>query len=164
MTMSKTLREVSRVNRWNTTLYVAPDKHLACGFGGLWPPHLERRSQGLGGLSNRLNKGLNEAPLGQVLFIGADAPDLSRALIWRAFDALKRHEAVFGPARDGGFWLFGMHKRPRTVSPFGKTVRWSGPQAMADVRRNLGAQARVAELVTLIDIDDADDWRIWRDR
>ena len=162
MSMAKTLREVSGATRWNTVLYSTPDKYLTRGFGGLWPEHLERRSQGTGGLTARLDKGLLEAPRGHVLFIGSDTPDVSSALIWKAFETLKTHDAVFGPATDGGFWLFGMHKHARTLSPFGNGVRWSGPHAMADVRANLGARAKVAELPTLIDIDEADDWRAWR--
>lgn len=162
MTMARTIHEVSGATRWNTVLYATPDKYLTRNFGGLWPIHLQRRSQSTGDLTARLDKGLREAPRGPVLFIGADAPDITRALIWQAFEALKTHTAVFGPASDGGFWLFGMHKRARTVSPFGNGVRWSGPHAMADVKANLGAGAKVAELVTLIDIDEADDWRAWR--
>ena len=161
MTMTRTLREVTDP-RWRTVLYIAPDRYLSRSFGGLWPRRIERHSQGAGGLTDRLNKGLREAPKGEVLFIGADAPDISRALIEDAFCALKTHSAVFGPASDGGFWLFGLHKHPRTVSPFQNNVRWSGPHAMADVRSNLGGDAKVAELPILIDIDDADDWRAWR--
>lgn len=161
MTMARTLREVTDP-RWTTVLYITPDKYLASTFGGLWPRQLARRSQGAGDLTDRLNKGLREAAKGQVLFIGADAPDVSRVHIAGAFKALNSHTAAFGPASDGGFWLFGLHKHARTVSPFGNGVRWSGPHAMADVRRNLGTGAKVAELPTLIDIDEADDWRAWR--
>ena len=92
--------------------------------------------------------------------IGADAPDITPALIRRAIVALQAHDAVFGPASDGGFWLFGLNKTARTRSPFGP-VRWSGPHAMADVRRNLPARARVAELPMLIDLDEAEDWHAW---
>lgn len=160
MTMAKTMREATDP-RWQTVLYVAPDRHLASSFGGLWSPELQRRSQGTGDLTDRLGKGLSDAPLGQVLFIGADAPDVSGALIAEAFKSLKRRDAVFGPASDGGFWLFGLNKRARTASPF-ENVRWSGPHAMADVRANLGRGAKVAELPTLIDIDVAEDWWAWR--
>ena len=58
-------------------------------------------------------------------------------------------------------WLFGLNKTAQTRSPF-ESVRWSGPHAMADVRRNLPNSARVAELPTLIDIDEAEDWMAWR--
>ncbi|MEM6411799.1 MAG: DUF2064 domain-containing protein [Pseudomonadota bacterium] len=159
-TMFRTMRAATDP-RWSTILYAAPDNQLAEEFGGLWPDTMERRSQGHGNLGRRLKKGLTEAPLGPVLFIGADAPDISRALIWQAFTALRTNDAVFGPASDGGFWLFGLNKSLRTPPPF-DDVRWSGPHAMADVRRNLGLAARIAELPILIDIDDADDWLAWQ--
>ncbi|MEO0981872.1 MAG: TIGR04282 family arsenosugar biosynthesis glycosyltransferase [Pseudomonadota bacterium] len=159
-TMARTLA-AARDTRWRTRLYAAPDRRLSAGLGGLWPAELERRSQGVGDLGDRLTKGLFEAPRGAVLLIGADAPDISRGLIWRAFKALRTGDAVFGPAQDGGFWLFGLNKGLRMRAPF-TAVRWSGPHAMADVRANLSDEARVAVLPTLIDIDEAADWRAWR--
>lgn len=158
--MARTLR-AARDRRWRTLLYAAPDAALQETLGGLWPPDLERRSQGAGDLGARLTRGWTEAPPGPVLFIGADAPDISRALIWSAFGALRRHDAVFGPAADGGFWLFGMVKRARTVPPFAG-VRWSSRHALEDVAANLPAPARVAFLPTLIDLDEAADWTAWR--
>lgn len=147
--------------RWQTILYAAPDKYLADTLGGLWPTSLPRASQGFGGLTERMNKGLGDAPTGAVLMVGTDIPDISSALIWRGFKALQAHDAVFGPAADGGFWLFGINKRTGTGSPFGN-VRWSGPHAMADVRDNLPKHAAVALLPMLIDIDEAEDWATWR--
>ena len=159
-TLSRTMR-AALSGPWTPILYTTPDRALAESLGGIWPAHLVRRSQGAGGLTDRLDRGLAEAPPGPVLFIGADAPDVTPALLHAAIRSLQRHDAVFGPARDGGFWLFGLNKGPRTGSPFGK-ARWSGPHAMADVWRNLPAAAKVAVLPSLIDIDDADDWRAWR--
>lgn len=159
MTLARTMR-AAMAGPWTPVLYTAPDRALGESLGGIWPASLDRRSQGHGDLTDRLNKGLTEAPPGPVLFIGADAPDLSPALIRRAIRALHTHDAVFGPATDGGFWLFGLNKTARTRSPFG-TVRWSGPHAMADVRGNLPTGSRVAELPTLIDLDEAEDWRSW---
>lgn len=160
MTLSKTVR-VSLSGTWKTVLYTAPDSALTESLGGICPAHLPRRSQGRGDLTDRLNKGLNEAPAGPVMFIGADAPDLSSALIRRAIRTLQTHDAVFGPASDGGFWLFGMNKTARSHSPF-HNVRWSSPHAMEDVWSNLPSHAKVGLLPQLIDIDDADDWATWR--
>ena len=162
MTLSKTMR-ASLSGHWRTVLYTAPDKALNESLGGIWPAHLERKSQGSGDLTDRLNKGLNEAPPGAVMFIGADAPDLSPALIRRAIRQLQRNDAVFGPASDGGFWLFGLNKTARTKTPF-HNVRWSSPHAMEDVWANLGKQSKVALLPQLIDIDEAEDWLNWRVR
>tara|TARA_R110002020_G_scaffold309301_1_gene525137 strand:- start:288618 stop:289217 length:600 start_codon:yes stop_codon:yes gene_type:complete len=159
MTLARTMQAAS-AGHWTSLLYTAPDKALGDSISGLWPASLARRSQGHGGLTERLDKGLAEAPPGPVLFIGADAPDLSPALLRAAIRTLQNHDAVFGPARDGGFWLFGLNKGPRTRSPFGK-VRWSGPHAMEDVWSNLPPHARVGLLPMLIDIDEADDWHAW---
>lgn len=159
MTTARTLRAASDL-RWTTILYAAPDRHLSDTLGGLWPLSLPRASQGQGGLGDRLLKGLMEAPRGPVLFIGADAPDISSHLIWCAFRALLTHDAVFGPASDGGFWLFGMDRPLRLRSPF-HPVRWSGPHAMQDTAANLPPASRIAWLPTLIDIDEAEDWTVW---
>lgn len=159
-TMSATMK-ASLDPRWQTRLYTAPDQMLNETLGGLWPSSLPRFSQGGGDLGTRLTKGLREADRGAVIFVGADTPDISRALVWQAFGHLRRHDAVFGPARDGGFWLFGLNTGTRTPSPF-SPVRWSGPHAMADVAANLPAGTRIARLPTLTDIDEAEDWAQWR--
>lgn len=159
---AKTVRAALR-GPWDTVLYTAPDKELGSSLGGIWPMNLERRSQGTGNLGDRMSKGLREAPAGPVLFIGSDAPDISTALLRQAIRALSRHDAVFGPAPDGGFWLFGLNKTARTKSPFNK-VRWSGPHAMEDVWANLPDTATVGILPQLIDIDEAKDLEIWHGR
>jgi hypothetical protein len=158
-TLARTMR-VALSGPWNTVLYAAPDRAMSESVGGIWPPYLTRRGQGSGGLTERLNRGLTDARPGPVLFIGADAPDLTPGLLHQAIRSLKRHDAVFGPARDGGFWLFGINKDARTRSPFGN-VRWSGPHAMSDVWDNLPVNASVARLKMLIDIDEVKDWRDW---
>ncbi|MEL6258044.1 MAG: DUF2064 domain-containing protein [Pseudomonadota bacterium] len=160
MTTAKTLRAAVDP-RWRTVLYAAPDKHRLKSFGGLWPQRLARASQGRGDLSDRLDRGLREAPRGDVLFIGADAPDVTKARLWQAFQDLKRADAVFGPATDGGFWLFGVRRSVRFASPF-RPARWSGPHALSDVLGNLPPKARTLAQDTLIDLDEAEDWRAWR--
>ena len=158
-TMSRTLR-ACRQSLATPFLIVTPANAVQLSLGGLWPEDLFRADQGKGDLSDRLNRGLQTAPMGKVLFIGADAPDITPALINQALKALDRSEAVFGPASDGGFWLFGLKKGVRTHSPFAG-VRWSTEHALADVRANLNTGARIRYLPQLIDIDTADDWSDW---
>ncbi|MCA8901315.1 MAG: DUF2064 domain-containing protein [Hyphomonas sp.] len=146
-----------------TFLYAAPDTTLTAPASALWPAHLPRRSQGEGSLTERLEKGWDEAPPGPVIFIGADSPDISPALLRQAVRLLARHDAVFGPAEDGGFWLFGQNKTSRARAPFRK-VRWSGPHAMEDVWSNLPDHASIGLLPMLTDIDDLGDWRAWSRR
>ncbi len=161
-TLARTLRALADP-RWQTRLYVSPDRHARAGAALPWPAAFPRYPQGRGDLGARLARGLAEAPRGPVLFIGADAPAVSRPHIAAAFTALRSHDAVFGPASDGGFWLFGQVRGLRLAPPFAG-VRWSGPHALADVRANLPAGARVALLETLTDIDEAADWVAWQTR
>ncbi|MEH6745156.1 TIGR04282 family arsenosugar biosynthesis glycosyltransferase [Hyphomonas sp.] len=158
-TLARTMRAV-RACGLDAALYLAPDRALDETLGGIWPPFLPRFSQGPGTLTERLGKGLADSPNGPVLFIGTDAPDISAAHLHHAVRALQRHDAVFGPAEDGGFWLFGVNKRP-DLPPLFDNVRWSGPHALADVRANLPSSARLALLQTLQDVDDRNDWKRW---
>lgn len=159
---ARTFRAAAR-SGCDTLIYATPDSALNGAVTTCWPGHLPRRSQGEGTLTERLEKGLNEAPPGPVLFIGADAPDVSPALLRQAVRLLGRHDAIFGPAEDGGFWLFGMNKGARARSPF-RNVRWSGPHAMQDVWSNLPGHASVGLLPMLMDIDQLSDWRAWNRR
>ncbi|MEO1028209.1 MAG: TIGR04282 family arsenosugar biosynthesis glycosyltransferase [Pseudomonadota bacterium] len=160
--MSRTLRACA-LPIWDVRLYTTPARVLNWSLGGLWAPDLKRFDQGDGDLTARLSRGLEEADPGKILFIGADAPDVSTALLKRAFLHLNTHDAVFGPASDGGFWLFGLKKTSQTSSPF-ENVRWSTEHALADVRANLTDDARISYLPQLIDIDTAEDWRAWNAR
>mgnify|MGYP003656148601 CR=1 FL=1 len=152
--MQHTLKQTSDP-RWTTRLYCSPDRAAHDPDPLLRQPGTQRLAQGKGDLSDRLELGLRQAPHGPVLFVGTDAPALSRTLIWQAITTLHHHDAVMGPATDGGFWLFGLRRPPRHA-------RWSGPHAMGDVLANLPTEFRVATLPTLRDIDTLEDWKIWR--
>ena len=159
-TLSRTLR-AAEASGCRVTVYVSPDNQ-ACNAGGSFKG-FELKPQGPGDLTLRLGRGLREAPPGPVLFIGADPPDISPARLKKAVSALRRNDAVFGPARDGGFWLFGLHKGPQTKAPF-DGVRWSGPHAMEDVWSRLPRRSRIGLLDQLIDIDEIADWKQWTHR
>jgi hypothetical protein len=46
-----------------------------------------------------------------VIVIGSDMHDLSQANLEQAFEQLSQHDAVIGPAMDGGYYLLGFHKK-----------------------------------------------------
>ncbi len=156
-TLSRTLR-AAQASGCRVIVYVSPDIQ-ACDARGFFKG-FDLEPQGSGDLTRRLGRGLREAPAGPVMFIGADTPDISPARLKQAVSALRRNDAVFGPARDGGFWLFGLHKRPQTKAPF-DGVRWSGPHAMEDVWSRLPPRSRIGLLDQLIDIDEIADWKQW---
>ena len=99
----------------------------------------------------------------RVVIIGSDLPELSAALLRRAFDALESHKAVIGPARDGGYYLLGMRTM---IDGLFDGIAWSTDEVLA---RTLGrlraAGVEPALLDTLSDVDEADDlpagWAEW---
>ncbi len=146
------LRQVAD-RRWDIRLAVTPDREgMASRF---WPAHLPRLPQGGGDLGARMARLLRPAR-GPVVLIGADIPAAGRGQVARAFAALRGHDAVFGPAEDGGFWLVGL--RRGAIAPRGlfQGVRWSGEHALSDslaTARGL----RVALVDRLRDVDRAAD-------
>jgi len=147
------LRRV-RDPRWETVLAVAPDRALSRRFPGVWPDGLERTGQGRGDLGDRQARMMSGAA---TVVIGTDAPRITRADIAAAFAALSRHDAVIGPAADGGYWLFGL-ARPAPAGLF-DGVRWSHARTRADLAARLSALGlfRTALLRPLRDVDHADD-------
>ena len=140
--------------RWNVVLAVTPDR--AGLTSRVWPDHIARAPQGHGNLGDRMARILRGAPAGPVCVIGADIPGITRAEIAKAFQALGGHDAVFGPAPDGGYWLIGL-KRTRAVPPvLFDGVRWSSEHALADTIATL-PDHRIAKITTLQDVDTIDD-------
>jgi len=142
--------------RWRLVLAVSPD---AEGLASrVWPAHLPRIPQGRGDLGDRMARVFRRLPPGPVCIIGADIPGIDRGHVARAFAELGRHEAVIGPAPDGGYWLIGLRRSRAVPARLLKAVRWSGPHARADTLAGL-RDHRVALIDTLSDVDEARDLR-----
>lgn len=151
------LRRLARDRRWTTVLAVTPD---AAATAPYWPAGVRRIGQGRGDLGRRMRRAFAALPPGPAVIVGCDIPALRPHHIARAFRALGRAEAVFGPANDGGYWLIGL-KRMRATPDLFRDVRWSTSHALADTRRNLGTRT-VVLIDELIDIDTLADLRQWR--
>ena len=140
--------------RWNVVLAVAPDR--AGMISRVWPAHISRTPQGHGDLGDRMGRALRNAPRGQVCVIGGDIPDINSDRIAEAFAALGNHDAVFGPADDGGYWLIGL-RRVRAVPPIlFEGVRWSTKYALSDSEATLPSHS-IAHVATLRDVDTVAD-------
>jgi len=154
-TLAALARRLSGDARWTLWLAVTPDR--AVFDRRVWPAGTNLISQGDGGLGTRMARVMALMPPGPVVIVGSDIPDVGSGDAAAAFRALGRHDAVFGPAADGGYWLVGMKRRPRFRDPF-TGVRWSTDHALADTLANL-AGARVALLRELEDVDDGAAYR-----
>ena len=85
----------------------------------------------------------------------SDLPDLNSEIIIKGFDSLKSSELVFGPAKDGGYYLIGMNKLHKFVF---ENKPWSESdlliQTVAEIRLN---NLNVSLLNELNDVDTIED-------
>ncbi|QFT58342.1 hypothetical protein FIU94_05840 [Sulfitobacter sp. THAF37] len=140
--------------RWRLVIAISPDMEGL--HSRVWPADLRRLPQGRGDLGARMARMLRTVHDGHACLIGADIPGVRPAHIARAFARLGEHDAVFGPAPDGGFWLVGLKRPARPPAGFFLTVRWSTADALSDSVATL-PDHRIALCDTLRDVDTADD-------
>ena len=145
--VQETLKSVDIVAYWA----VAEENGLAAplwqDFKPLWT--------GEGGLGERQHH-IYETLLqkhDRVLLIGADAPQISRDIIEKAIIALDTHDFVIGPARDGGYYLFG--GRISTEQKIWTSVPWS--TSITRERLESVMPSKPIHLDILTDVDTRDD-------
>jgi rSAM/selenodomain-associated transferase 1 len=147
-------RKVSRIELWcdpdcDSTFF----KSIATAFGA------SRHRQPSGDLGTRMAHaiadGLTRAPA--VLLVGSDCPLLDPVRLGDAAARLGDHEAVLGPAEDGGFVLVGA-RRPVTFDG----VRFSTAHAFADAAAAFArAGIQFAALAVSWDVDEPADLARW---
>lgn len=155
---ARLLRAMSREPRVELVLAVTPDRDTWANYAA-WAAVApsSRVGQGRGDLGTRMQRLFDCVGRGPLILVGTDIPFITRSVIFDAFRRLASADAVLGPAEDGGYWLVGLRRSPRWLTPFAK-VRWSTEHALDDTKRNL-ARCRVAFAGTLFDIDSAADYR-----
>lgn len=156
--LSHTLLRLARDPRWRTYVAVAPDRDLRSPlWARLANASVIRAPQGAGDLGMRMQRLFRLLPPGPAIIVGSDIPAISAAGVAKAFRLLGQADAVFGPAPDGGYWLVGLKRTPRQLSPF-TGVRWSSDKALPDTLRNLKGR-KVTFAATLADADEEQTWR-----
>lgn len=95
-------------------------------------------------------KGYKKAAL-----VGVDIPDLTPRIVTKAFELMNENDVVFGPARDGGYYLVGM-KKP--LQELFTDIPWSSDTTLdRSVQRGRYAGRAVGFTETLSDIDTIED-------
>ena len=153
-TLRHTLMRLAADARWRTYLAVAPDAALSETCWPSWP-RVPRIAQAQGDLGARMQALFDGMAPGPVILVGSDIPGISPANIAEAFRLLGQADAVFGSARDGGYWLVGFKRSPGRLAPF-HDVPWSTDRALAATCANLKGR-RIAFAATLGDVDTAED-------
>jgi rSAM/selenodomain-associated transferase 2/rSAM/selenodomain-associated transferase 1 len=95
----------------------------------------------------------------RTVIIGTDCPQLGSSLLEQAFEALKHHDLVLGPAVDGGYYLIGLrHPTPLLF----QGISWSTATVLSQtVAIAQSLHLTIAYLPTLADVDYPTDLPIW---
>ncbi len=128
---------------------VCADLALSLGMGFHHQP--------TGDLGARMAAALTQALTGggRAVLIGSDCPEYHGDYLGAALEALRDHEAVLGPAADGGYVLIGLR---RYAPELFKDIPWGTNAVLADTRAVLTRLGWTwAELPTLTDLDGPED-------
>jgi rSAM/selenodomain-associated transferase 1 len=138
-------------------LCCAPDTSHAAFAALAHDGRVQLVPQGEGDLGVRMQRAFERglALAERVVLVGTDAPALTAAYLRRAQAALADHDAVLGPAADGGYVLIGLR---RAAPQLFDDMPWSTPEVLTLTRARLAAAGLCcAELPELHDIDEPAD-------
>jgi hypothetical protein len=131
---------------------------VAAWLGG----HRHYRAQTGADLGSRMENAFRAvfaSGVARAVLLGSDVPDLPGVVIAEAFAALQSHDAVIGPAADGGYYLIGFRSDAFRPEVF-RRVAWSTDRVFPETRDLLHrAGSRVQVLRTWQDVDTIDDLR-----
>jgi uncharacterized protein len=95
----------------------------------------------------------------RVVTIGTDCPSLDATRLAQAFDALRTHDLVLGPATDGGYYLIGLKRLEPTLF---QGIAWGTSEVFRKtVEAANQAGLSIAYLDPLTDIDRPEDLPVW---
>jgi len=90
-----------------------------------------------------------------VLIIGTDCPSISEKIIYSGFTNLKNHDAVVGPAQDGGYYLLGMNQLHTSLF---EGITWSSEVVLEQTVEKMNVEnLSYFTLPTLNDVDEEKD-------
>ena len=122
---------------------------------GPWcPDNFDVRPQRGEGLDERLAAAFADVG-GPSILVGMDTPQITPQLLDDAVATLRAHDAVFGPAHDGGYWLIGLRRPdPRVFLGVPMSVAHTGAAQLSRLA-SLGLRHRL--LPALRDVDTVAD-------
>jgi hypothetical protein len=92
----------------------------------------------------------------EVVIVGTDCAELTPEVVMKAFDYLQFYDVVFGPAKDGGYYLIAM-KKPCTK--LFENISWSTNAVLSKSLSICKEELLSVQLLQeLSDIDTEEDW------
>ena len=116
-----------------------------------WTAH----PQGNGDLGDRMHQAFTEVN-SPAIIIGSDCPQVELSDFRTAAKALQTHDAVIGPATDGGYWLIGLNAPCPALF---EGVEWGSDSVLqSTLVKAHEAGLSVEILRKLTDVDTGADW------
>lgn len=133
-------------------------------FGGRFN-YFPQQGEGLGGRMGNAFRSCFAKGFTAALLTGSDVPDLTADVIEQAFRALESsHDAILGPAFDGGYYLIGFRSAAFDPAVF-KEMPWGEDTVFDKTRKRLQARGHRIHLAPAWhDIDTAEDLAALRAR
>ena len=120
---------------------------------------LPQRGDDLGSRMEHAFRDAFAAGASRAVLIGSDIPDLPGQVFTEAFAALQDHDAVIGPAADGGYYLIGFRSDAFRPEVF-RDIAWSTDRVFRDTRDQFTRiGSRVFVLRQWQDVDTIEDIR-----
>ncbi len=144
-------------------LYDPPDQHaeVHAWLEELWPEGQQNyglAAQAPGDLGARLEAGFKRAfqeGYEKVAAIGTDCVEIDPHTFVDAWQRLDEADAVFGPTRDGGYYLIGLRQLDRRIF----NVTWSSESTLTEsLERCEECRFKTSLMDPKNDIDDNQDW------
>jgi rSAM/selenodomain-associated transferase 1 len=156
------VRELGHDDRWSCALFVEPPDE--CDEAAALTGIADARPQSGGSIGSRMAAAASSLADGgarAVVLAGSDVPLLEASDVAQALGTLGRHDMVFGPAGDGGYYLVGLG--PAVLETglgtlFTDAIPWSTSVVLEEserIARGLGWS--VAQIRPLSDVDTAHD-------
>jgi rSAM/selenodomain-associated transferase 1 len=162
-----TEHKLAEVNQLLTFYPLSVEVHFAGGNEQLMQEWLGSslvyRRQSEGDLGDRMASAFQAsfaAGMTAGVLIGSDCPDLNASLMAEAFQLLRQHDLVLGPALDGGYYLIGLR---RLIPELFTGIPWSTAEVLQQtitIAKRLGLA--VAKLPLLSDVDRPEDLSVWK--
>ena len=109
-----------------------------------------------GDLGERLTSAATQCGAREVIFVGADSPDVPETHLHRVAELLGTHDVVIAPAEDGGFWSVAISSRVEPAKLFAG-IEWSTGRERSQTlerARRLGYNVALADQWADVDCPD----------
>ena len=118
----------------------------------------EVKTQSGSDLGERMHNSFQDSAPGKKIIIGSDCAELSIEILLEAAESLNQNDLVFGPAKDGGYYLVGQ-KNHNPELFLGK--EWSHEHVLQEaLDKAHELELKVHLLPKLSDVDNIDDWNM----